>query len=972
MLAEAIEVLATITGIDLVSDVLKGVDASFDAMSETAQAAAAAAEEAAAKIDASLLSTASGENAVTIATAQVDASRAELSVATTKQAAAERALIQAQQDASAAASGDTAAQKRLIEASTKLADAQKVAATAASDMEEAQQRLAATVDATTGASIAAAREAAIAADEQEAAAAKTGEANEASSEKVKNAAFIAAAVVAGIGYEAVKSAMNFQTLTTRLVTTAGESQSALGTVRNGILQVSDQTGVSASDLATSMYVVESAGFDAAKGGIDVLRASTEGAATEGANFADVANAVTDILKDYHHAGSDAANVTSQLTAAVSVGKANFQTMSSAMGNVLPLAAAVGLKFNDVAGTLSEMTSHGVTAQRASQNLATAIRSLEKPTTVMQAEFKATGITTDELNQHMSSEGLGGTLEWLSQVAAANAPKLHQTYTGALGSLVGTAAGLNVALETTGKNAHDTATDIATIGKASADANGNVKGFSDLQQTTAFQLDRAKVAIENVGIALGTALLPMVTALAKDVSNIIGPMISWISTHRQLAITIFETVGALVAIFGAIKAVITITELLDGAMTLLEENPVVAAIALITLALVLLYTHSKTARDILNDIGEFLGKVLAADFHLISNVVNWFAKNVLPGLEDAIKDVINWFTAHKQDFVDAWDDMAKAVQSVVNWFNSNVLTWIKARIADLTQWWSQNGQQIKEVWSVIWKAIALAVLVAWDTSIKPTITVIMSVWSYAWKTIKDIFEVYWSIVSSVLSAVMHNILNSISVVLDLITGKWGKAWQDVKKLVSQGLGDVVTIIKNVVSGFGTLLYDAGANLIGGLISGIESAVGNLSSTASSIASTIRSYFPFSPAKRGPLSGSGSPQLAGAKIGNMVAEGLQSSTGAVGAAAKAAAQMAAKSLSSGGFTIGASGQIGVSGLSFTPGAVGLSGGGGASQVNITLDMRGSQVMSDRDMDMLSQKIEKRLATVILPSGGYRSRF
>ncbi|MCD0450762.1 phage tail tape measure protein [Actinocorallia sp. API 0066] len=73
----------------------------------------------------------------------------------------------------------------------------------------------------------------------------------------------------------------------------------------------------------------------------------------------------------------------------------------------------------------------------------------------------------------------------------------------------------------------------------------------------------------------------------------------------------------------------------------------------------------------------------------------------------------------------------------------------------------------------------------------------------------------------------------------------------------------------------LLYNAGRNVITGLINGITSMIGRVGSAMSGIASRIRNFLPFSPAKEGPLSGKGSPDLAGAKIGGMLADGITSS-------------------------------------------------------------------------------------------------
>jgi TP901 family phage tail tape measure protein len=1046
MASDSIIVVATLKAVDLVSEVLDKVSASFGLASDAAQTAADAAAAAGAEFDSSLLQTASGADAVQLAAAKAATAQEQLAAATREQAAAEQSLLDvraaiATEEELAQAAYNVATAQHLAAEATKeleaaqgvvatlkeeeasadavaaamaqLAEAEKVAATftdefsaaterqnalltesdaaAAADRLAAAQRTAASATRDNAAAqdqlkVASLTAAAAQGDEAAKAelaamsntknaeasdvAAASNDKNAASTEKVKNAAFIGAAVVAGIGYESVKSAMSFQTLTTRLVTTANESKSALGQVQNGILAISNQTGVSADSLAQSMYVVESAGYHGAAG-LQVLQAATEGAATEGANFSDVANAVTDILKDYHKSSSDAANVTSQLTEAVSVGKANFQTMSSAMGNVLPIAASVGLKFNDVAGTLAEMTNHGITAQRASQNLATAIRSLEKPSATMQSEFKKVGITTDELNQHLATQGLGGTLEWLSKTAAAQAPKLGQTYTGALGNLMGTAAGLNVALETTGKNAQGTADGIALIGNATADSNGNVKGFSDLQQTTAFRLNQAKQAIQNAGIALGTELLPLVTKAANEVTKVVTAITGWIEKHQKLVVTIVEVVGSLLLVFGAIKMVTSVIDILRGAMTLLAENPWVAAITILILALVYLYTHVKAVRDILNDLGHYLAVAFKAVWKAVGDVIDWFSKNVLPLIVAGIKAIFDWFEAHKQDFVDAWNKLVHLVQEAVQWFDDNVISWIRERITEFTAWWKSHSQEISDVWKVVWTIIEFAVKVWWDGYMKPTLSIIASTWKVVWGAIKDTVKLVWGLISGIVTTVMHIIMNTIGVILDLITGKWGKAWQDVKKLVTQGLNDVKNIIVNLASNFGSLLYDAGKNVIQGLINGISSMIGGIGNVMGSITGAISSFLPHSPAKVGPLSGSGSPDIAGRKLGQMVASGLSSSAPEITSAAMKATAAAQNALKKGQQSL-AVGSASFLAAGFTTGALGAGGATAGAGVTYHIDVHDNTVMSDRDTDMLVQKIQKRIATVTLPSGGYRSRF
>jgi hypothetical protein len=124
------------------------------------------------------------------------------------------------------------------------------------------------------------------------------------------------------------------------------------------------------------------------------------------------------------------------------------------------------------------------------------------------------------------------------------------------------------------------------------------------------------------------------------------------------------------------------------------------------------------------------------------------------------------------------------------------------------------------------------------------------------------------------------------------------------------GKIVSALGNL----GSLLWQGGINLVMGLVHGIESVAMAPVHALSSIVSDVRSLLPFSPAKKGPLSGSGSPDLAGRKIGQMLAGGIAASSPAVAAAA---ARMA-----------------GAAGVRAGAGSSGAAGGG-----QVTLQIQGS---------------------------------
>lgn len=354
-----------------------------------------------------------------------------------------------------------------------------------------------------------------------------------------------------VGAAAVDMAMKYQSSTTRLVTSAGESSANIDMVRKGMLDMAGQVGFSATELSTGMYTVESAGFHAADG-LTVLKASAQGAKDENADLAKVANAVTDVLTDYHLKASDAADVTSQMVEAVSFGKTSFDEFSGSMHNILPLASAMHLSFADVSGVLAEMTAHGMSADQASQNMADAMRHLIGPTGAQTKEFQALGINADMVREKMGTVGLAGTMEFLAETAKKVGPNVLDQE-AALKKLMGTAPGLSVALMTTGENFEATSAAIKGISAASADAQGNVKGFAEMQETLGQRVAELKAGFDTLMIELGNKLIPAISAT-----------VDWMNRHHDVVVDVIGAVAALAAGVALYTAAVKVAEIATAA------------------------------------------------------------------------------------------------------------------------------------------------------------------------------------------------------------------------------------------------------------------------------------------------------------------------------------------------------------------------------------------------------------------------
>ncbi len=111
------------------------------------------------------------------------------------------------------------------------------------------------------------------------------------------------------------------------------------------------------------------------------------------------------------------------------------------------------------------------------------------------------------------------------------------------------------------------------------------------------------------------------------------------------------------------------------------------------------------------------------------------------------------------------------------------------------------------------------------------------------------------------------------------------WEGLKWLWNKIVGVFTSApaeIKAALGNVDNMLFDSGRRIIQGLLNGIRSMVPNIRSIMGTVMGVIRSFTPFSPAKEGPLSGSGDPMIAGQNIIERLAAGITAGSQDLGSA------------------------------------------------------------------------------------------
>lgn len=234
--------------------------------------------------------------------------------------------------------------------------------------------------------------------------------------------------------------------------------------------------------------------------------------------------------------------------------------------------------------------------------------------------------------------------------------------------------------------------------------------------------------------------------------------------------------------------------------------VVAAIAPLVVAI------AETLIPIIGQVLEFVASVVAQVVPLVVTAINTISDMVQEYMPLIMEIITMVLTTIQQIFDAVWPSIQELVTTVV------------AVIADLMQ--------------TYWPQIQAVITSAMD--------VIMAV-----------VNAVWPFIQSVITNVMNIIQNVISVVTAAISGDWEGVWTGVSNLLQSiwdGMGNIVSAGIDMISDFistvpdkilsffenaGTLLWDAGSQIIGGLLDGLKSAVGGVWDFVSGIGETIAS-------------------------------------------------------------------------------------------------------------------------------------
>ena len=466
---------------------------------------------------------------------------------------------------------------------------------------------------------------------------------------------------------------------------------------------------------------------------------------------------------------------------------------------------------------------------------------------------------------------------------------------------------------TGTTAKEAATTISgSIGMAKAAWENFITGLGrddvDFSQLTQQLLESIGAVATNVAprvAQIGKGIVEAFPVVLSGLGPVLGPVLS-----EALATAWNIAVGALAEL--GIQLPTVDASQITGAFQAIAD----AAASVVGTCKSAFGKLGEQISGIWDTIASTIGGAVTTIISAVSPFVTYFASQMLPAIASFASGAVGAFSAVRpviEQLGSTLLNVGQAILPVLHNAFAMIVPIISQVIGVAMQLFAAVSQLVSQVGAALMPAIQTVLSVVGSivsvvgggiaTVVAAVSGGVSAVVSFIGSMVSSALAFVAGLVSSIagyFSTMVSTMANAAQQVYAAVTG----AFSALVGAVSGHIGSLMNTISSIpgqVMGFfagaGSWLVDSGRALINGFTQGIQNAIGGALSAVSGAVSQIRSFFPFSPAKRGPFSGHGYTTYSGKALMEGWAEGIGSGTGAVNSAITSALASASSLIGSG---------------------------------------------------------------------------
>ena len=645
----------------------------------------------------------------------------------------------------------------------------------------------------------------------------------------------ASAAMAGLAGAAAKVGAEFESTMAATSTMFGDVKVDADGLNSKILELSNSTGMAATEIGSSLYKALSAGIPVTEDMGSAMEYMESCAKLAKAGFTDVDTAVTataKILNAYGMDVSEVGDVHKILMQTQNKGITTVNELGASLAQVTPTAAAMSVGFDQVGAALANMTAAGTPTAQATTQLNSLFAELGKSGTQAQkgleAALEGTGYAGKSF-QELMADGvpLNTVLDLMGDYAGKNGKSLLDMFSSIEGG--------KAALALTGENSAKFAENLAAM---STEADVVDSAFSKATDTLENRMDVLKESVKNLGIAVYDGMESPLKNAAETATGMLGQIAGAFSGGGLTAAV--EAVGDVLAqlvtkLANAAPTMINAgVQLLQSLIAGIRQNlPELAAGAINIVAslvdgiITLVPQLAETAIQLLVALAEGISGALPTLIPVAVEAVTELVAGLLDNIPALIDAALQLIIGLAEGLLAAipvlLESLPKIITSLVNALYESIPLIIQAGIDLLTALVDALPEiiaTIVEVLPEIIDGIVTALLDNLPTIVQAGIDLLVALIQALPEIITMIVTALPQITLAIVDALVDNIPMLAQAGVDLFTALVENLPTIIAEIL-KAAPEIVTSLADAFMGLAGSVADIGVNLVTGIWDGISS-------------------------------------------------------------------------------------------------------------------------------------------------------
>lgn len=316
--------------------------------------------------------------------------------------------------------------------------------------------------------------------------------------------------IIGIGTASVNTAMKFDDSMSQVAGALDKPVDQMNDLRQLALDMGESTIFSASECGQAMTELAKGGLSEADIQAGALQSTMDLAASSGMELGNAANTVVQAMGAFGLTAEQSSQAVNALAGAAAASSTDVEPLTQGLAQCAAQAFNAGWSIQDTTAALGAFADAGITGSDAGTSLKTMLQRLAAPTDAAATMLEQLGINTRDANGNMlSATDMAEELQSkMGQLDSATRDAALSTIFGSDATRAATVF-MNTGAE--GLKKYTAATNDQEVASRLANAQ-----MSDASRN----FEELKGALETAGIAIGETLLPTVTDLVKEGTELI--------------------------------------------------------------------------------------------------------------------------------------------------------------------------------------------------------------------------------------------------------------------------------------------------------------------------------------------------------------------------------------------------------------------------------------------------------------------